>query len=342
MIISKNELRAQVRKGDIKPVYLLFGEETFLRDLAAETILERASKDESFIYFDKGKFDLTENKIQDALDFAKTLPFGRKKLVKITGVKISSSVLKDSLKESDEFILRSYLEKPSETSVVVFVADEFDKRRKLAKLFIEMATVTEFNYLQGAELISWIKKKFSSLKVEVEPEAIELIINRMGSSLREINLECEKLATALYDETQKVVTRKLVDQLVADRLTPDSFTLADYLLEQNRPKAIETLKKLLNEGVETTMLLGLIASSFRRLLLAKEMMKKGIDRSEILRAVKIPFSRQEEFFRAARRSDLEWLRKKLIRISETDLAMKSSVATPQLQLEMLVIELTEK
>lgn len=339
MIIDKEELRKQLKKDDIKPVYLLFGEETFLRDLAAETIFKKACGEEQT---DKHIFDLAKDSIEEAITVAKTLPlpFNRKTLVKITGVRISST--KENINEKDEVILKSYLQNPSQESIVVFVADEFNQSQKIAKMFIENAVVVEFKYLQGAQLRDQIQKKLNSLRVRAKPRAIDLLIQRTGNSLREIYLECEKLALAVYGNEKNLITYELVEQLVPDRLVPDNFALANYLLERNREKALETLRKLLREGVEPTMLLGLIASSFRRLFLTKEMMKKGVDRSEILKTARIPFNFQEEFFRIARRSDVEWLRKTLIKISEIDFAVKSSIATPQLQLEVLIIELTEE
>jgi DNA polymerase III delta subunit len=43
----------------------------------------------------------------------------------------------------------------------------------------------------------------------------------------------------------------------------------------------------LDDGAEPLMLLGLIASNFRRLSLAKEMMTQGVDRKEIMRIIRL-------------------------------------------------------
>ncbi len=338
MILEREDLRKKLKQGEIHSVYLLFGEETFLRDLAVQTITEKTLSGD-FTDFDKNVFNLAETTIDEALVAARRLPFGGKNVVEIRNVRISSVASKDTLKEKDEGLLREYLINPAQTSVVIFVADEFDRRRKLAKLFVDNATVVEFKRLQEIELIQWIKKKFKSFNLDVESKAVDLLISLVGNSLRDINLECEKLATAAMGDVP-IVTSELVAELVPDRFVPENFALADYLLEKNRSKAMETLTKLLNEGVEPVMLLGLIASSFRRLFLVKQMMKRQIEKAEIVKVMKIPYSRQEEFFKLARRSDFEQLARVLVRIAEADFAIKSSKATPRLQLEMLVLELT--
>ena len=68
----------------------------------------------------------------------------------------------------------------------------------------------------------------------------------------------------------------------------------------------------------------------------------GIDRhlSDSFAIPKLPFSKQEEFLAAARRADENNLAQIMRRLAETDLAIKTSKATPRLQIEMLVAELT--
>ena len=88
------------------------------------------------------------------------------------------------------------------------------------------------------------------------------------------------------------------------------------------------------------MLLGLIANNFHRLFLAKELMRQGVDRKEIARIVGLPYHKQEDFLATARRSNGDKLSWSLRRIAATDLAIKTSKATPRLQIEMLVAELT--
>ena len=87
------------------------------------------------------------------------------------------------------------------------------------------------------------------------------------------------------------------------------------------------------------MLIGLIAGNFHRLALAKELMAGGKPKEEVFRLVAMPFSKREEFLATARRADAADLARRLQRIAAADLAIKTSQATPRLQLEVLVCEL---
>ena len=68
------------------------------------------------------------------------------------------------------------------------------------------------------------------------------------------------------------------------------------------------------------MLLGLIASNFRKMLLAKSLMEHGADRAEVIRHLKLPWRMQDEFLASARRADVGRLKSAIERLAETDLA----------------------
>ena len=111
-----------------------------MRDLAAKTIADKALTDSSLREFNDTIFSLADSKIEYALAAAEQLPMiSSRRVVRITEVVVSATGKKDSLKEDDEAILARYLARPSESSVVIFVADEIDKRRNISKLLLEKA-----------------------------------------------------------------------------------------------------------------------------------------------------------------------------------------------------------
>lgn len=339
-ILSREDLRNQLLKGEIAPVYLLFGAETYLRDLAAKTITERALTDSSLREFNETVFSLAESKIDYALSAAEQMPMiSTRRVVRITETVVSATGKKDSLKEDDETILTRYLSRPSETSVVIFVADELDKRRKISKLLLENSVAVEFTALSEMELMSWAKGELKKQDADIEDRALRYLIGLVGDNVRKITTEIEKLAVAALPDS--LITFELVEQLVPNSRELSNFELTDYLLAKNRTRSLQILHKILDDGAEPLMLLGLIASNFHRLFLAKEMMRNGVDRSEVARTMKLPYSKQEEFLAAARRADAERLAWNLQRIARADLAIKTSQATPRMQIEMLVCELTK-
>jgi DNA polymerase-3 subunit delta len=339
-ILSREDLKNQLIKGEIAPVYLLFGDESYLRDSAARFIGDKALTDSSLREFNETVFSLAESKIEYALSAAEQMPMiSARRVVKITEVVVSATGKKDTLKEEDETVLTRYLSRPSETSIVIFVADEIDKRRKISKLLLENCVAVEFTPLSDNELIDEVKKQLKKTNAQIEDRAARHLIGLVGNDLRKLTTEAEKLATAALPGS--LITFELVERLVPNSRELSNFELTDYLLAKNRTRALQILHKILDDGAEPLMLLGLIANNFRRLFLAKELMRNGVERSEVARTMRLPYSKQEEFLAAARRADAERLSWNLQRIAQADLAIKTSQATPRLQIEMLVCELTK-
>ncbi|HSK74108.1 MAG TPA: DNA polymerase III subunit delta [Pyrinomonadaceae bacterium] len=337
-ILSREDLRSHLRQKKIAPLYLLFGEETYLRDLAAKTIADFVLADSSLREFNETAFSLNETQIQYALGSAEQLPMvSSRRVVKIEDVRVSASSNKDNLKEDDEQILASYLTRPSETSVVIFVADELDKRRKIAKLLIENCVAVEFKSLTDFELKKWANDKLKDLDTRIEDRALNNLAALIGKNVRRLTTEVEKLAAAALPD--KLITAELVESLVPNSQELSNFDLTDYLLAGNKSRTLETMNKILDDGAEPLMLLGLIANNYHRLFLAKELMNQGVERREVARIMKLPPFKQEEFLATARRADAEKLSRILRKIAKTDLAIKTSKGTPRLQIEMLVCEL---
>lgn len=186
--------------------------------------------------------------------------------------------------------------------------------------------------------MAWAKGKLKELETQADEKTLREIIALVGNNVLRLTNEIEKLAVAALPE--KIISFEMVESLVPNSRELSNFELTDYLLNKNRIRALQILKKILDDGAEPLMLLGLIANNFHRLFLAKELMKQGVDRSEVAKTLKLPYSRQEEFLATARRAETETLSRHLQRIAAADLNIKTSRATPRLQIEMLVAELT--
>jgi len=281
--------------------------------------------------------------VRHALGSAEQMPMvAARRVVKITDVIVSATGTKDNLKEEDEDALAAYLNRPAETSVVIFVANELDKRRKISKLLLEKSSAVEFKALEDADLISWAKTKLKDLNAEADDRALRHLVGLVGNNVRRLTNEIEKLAVAALPDA--LITIELVESLVPNSREISNFDLTDSLLAKNKTRSLQILKKVMDDGAEPLMLLGLIASNFRRLYMSKELMREGVERREVARIMKLPYSKQEDFLATARRIETEKLTRIMRRISETDVAIKTSIggggtAGSRLQIEMLVCEL---
>ena len=329
--LSREELKHALKAGHVEPLYLLYGAEDYLRDAAARVISETTLRDAPLRDFNESSFNLANADVQQAIAAAEQLPMMAERRV----VRVNNFA---RLREADEGALLRYLSRPAPSSVVIFLADELDKRRKLSKTLLGACASVEFPVLADGELAAWAKSRLKDLKAETDERTLRQIIALVGTSVRRLSNELEKLATAALPSSY--ITMELVESLVGRSRELSNFELTDHLVARDRRRALETLRRLLDDGAEPVMLIGLLASNYHRLALAKELMTRGAPKDEVFRLVQMPYSKREEFLATARRSDSNELAQRIKRIAEADLAVKTSLGTPRLQLEMLVCELS--
>lgn len=329
--LTREDLRKALKQGRIEPLYLLFGAESYLRELAARAISEAVLKDAPLREFNESGFSLASVDVQQAIAAAEQLPMmTARRVVRVTDF--------SRLRESDEEALVRYVTRPASSSVVIFVADDLDKRRKLSKTLLDACTSVEFAPLTDGELATWAKSRLRELKAETDERSLHQLVALVGSDVRTLSNELEKLATAALPSSR--ITMEMIETLVGRSRVLSNFELTDHLITRNRRRALQTLQRLLDDGAEPVMLIGLIAGNFHRLALAKELMARGAAKEEVFRLVAMPFSKREEFLATARRTESSALSSSIERIAAADLAIKTSQATPRLQLELLVCELS--
>jgi DNA polymerase-3 subunit delta len=328
---TREELKRQLKAGEVRPLYLLHGPEDYLREAAAKRVADAALAGASLREFNEASFSLASTDVQQAIAAAEQMPMmAGRRVVRVTDFA--------RLREADEEALLRYVARPAESSTVVFVADELDKRRRLTKALLAACVSVEFAELKDAEAAAWAKSRLRELKAEADERTLRQVIALAGTGVRRLEAELTKLSTAALPEGR--ITMELVDALVGRSRELSNFELTDHLVARDRRRALETLRRLLDDGAEPVMLIGLLASSYHRLALAKDLMSRGAPKEEVFRVVAVPFSKREEFLATARRADQDELDRRIRRIAAADHAIKTSQATPRLQLELLVCELS--
>ena len=342
--LTREDLKNQLKRREIAPVYVLFGPETQLRDLAAETITNYAFAAGDVRDFNETTFSLNnDDNLKQALAAAWQLPMmASRRVIRITDVRISASGWRDTITEADEVVLTSYFTEPSPTSVVIFIADELNGVRKMGKLLRDKTTAVEFVSLNEREFAEWARKQIRESGLEIDEPSMRQLLSRIGPDVRRLANEINKLAAAAMPG--KVITSELIEALVPNSRELSNFDLADHLVAGRREQALTSLRKMLDDGAEPVMLVGLIGANYRQLLAVKDLMGRGADRREVVRAIKSPPRNHEAILAAARRADLKKLASAIRTLAKTDLAIKTSQGgggpkAARMQIEMLVCEL---
>jgi len=326
--LTRTELDRSLREG-LRPLYLLLGPEIYLRRVAAQTITETALSRTMLREFNESAFSLLSDQVQSAVAAAEQLPM----MSDVRVVRIRDFA---RLREADEDILIRYLNNPSPTTAMIFIADDLDKRKKSSKVLLDTCTVVEFSPLKDAEAKAWAKSRLKELKISADDQVLSELVRLVGTDVQTLANELEKLASAAAATNR--ITLDHVDELIGRSRELSNFELADHLMAGNRKRALETLHRLLEDGAEPVMLVGLIAGNYHRLALGKHLLARG-GREEVFRNISLPPFKRDSYISTLQRSTAAKIARGIQLTAATDLAIKTSQATPRLQLEMLVCEL---
>jgi DNA polymerase-3 subunit delta len=118
-----------------------------------------------------------------------------------------------------------------------------------------------------AALPGWLHARAQALKVEIEPAAAQLIVDRVEGNLLAAKQELEKLRLLANGSA---ITHELVLRSVGDSARYDVFQLAEAAAAGDAPRAMHVLLGLKSEGVEPTLILWALVRELRGLWQARE------------------------------------------------------------------------
>lgn len=332
--LTRTELERSLKVGRVDPTYLLIGCEGYLREVAARNIADYALTGTLLREFNESTFSLLTDSAVSAIAAAEQMPMMSARRV----VKIKDFA---KLRETDEDVIANYLARPAESTVMIFTADDLDKRKKLTKALRDRCTTVEFPAIRDAEAKTWARARLKELKISADERVLGEIIRLVGCNLQTLSSELDKLGAAALETRQ--ITLEMVDHLIGHSRELSNFDLGDQLVAGDRRRALETLHRLLEDDVAPVMLVGLIAGNYHRLAIAKELLNRG-RRDEVYRLIYGPPAKRDAFMNTLQRSDAKRIARGIKLIADADLAIKTSQGGggpkgAKLQLEMLVCEL---
>jgi len=239
----------------------------------------------------------------------------------------------DELSADEQRVIEEYLNRGLPPTVAIFTARNLDRRSRLFKAFQKQGTVHPCNPRSAREAPTWAEGYAARLGKRIRPEAAGELVTLVGTGLRTLGLEVEKLAAYVGDRGEITVEDV---EAVASRLTETSvFALTDAIGERNARKALQALESLL-QTEHPLPVLGMIAGQYRRL--ARTVASGARTEAALAATIGVhPYAARKLLAgsRHYRASDFPEI---FARLEEADRAIKST-GQPELALETLVARL---
>lgn len=312
-------------KNGSKPLYVIAGENGFLRDENERELLD-------CIQLDRELEKLAENESIEALvECANMLSlFGTGKVI----IQRNPIWLKKS-EELDE--LMQWVEDPVPGITVLIIWEyKADKRKKAFKWFAKKGSMIYCDNLKSWELPAWIKKRFAARGKRIEPSTAEAILALVGDSQIILDNEIEKIC--LYAGARKDIPLAMVEELSSASAVAGIFDFIDTLCAKQGVACLSKLDNLLKMKEPEVKINFMIARQFRILLQGKQLKRSGVLRQDIAAKMKVnPYvwKKAEPFVERYSESILE---EYFFKSQKLDWDMKSGKGEPRVLLEQLILD----
>ena len=257
------KLLQDIKNKEFSQIYLLHGEEAYLRkqyrDKMKDALIDAGDTMNNHYY--EGK----DTKIEEIIDLAETLPFFAEKRVII--IENSGWFQKGGDKMAE------YLPHLPETSYIVFVETQIDKRSKLYKAVKSKGRIAEFVHQDEQTLKRWIWGMLKKEGKNITAVDMQFLLERTGTEMAHIKTEMEKLLCYTMGKTE--ITREDIEEICTKRVQNQIFDMINAIADKNQKKALDLYYDLLTLKEPPMRILALIGRQFNLLLQVKELRKKG-------------------------------------------------------------------
>jgi DNA polymerase-3 subunit delta len=258
---TSDEILKELRSGKYRPIYYLMGEESYFIDQIAgyisDNILNETEKE----------FNLTilygmDTDVASIINAAKRYPMVSERQIVI--VKEAQSI-----RNMEELVF--YLQKPLESTILVICHKHgtLDRKKKLAAEVEKHGILFESKKIKETQIPPFISIYLKQRNVDIEPKAVAMVADFVGSDLSRLTGELEKLIITL-PKSQTRITPDQIEKNIGISKDYNNFELRSALIAKDILKANKIIKYF-EENPKTNPIqitLSLLFGLFSNLMLA--------------------------------------------------------------------------
>ena len=314
-----------IKKGEFKSVYLLYGEEEYLKKQYRDRLRNAIAGDDTMNY---SYFDTDNASVKEIIDVCETMPFfAEKRLV----VMENTGFLKSS---NDE--LADYIKHIPDYLVIVMVEKEVDKRNKVYKAVDSVGYICEMKPQTTATLEKWIAGLLAKDNLKISREACDLILDKTGAGMDYIKQEIEKLVS--YCQGREAVTVEDVENVCSAQTTSHIFDMISAIANKKQQQALDLYYDLLELKEPPMRILYLIVRQFNGILQVKDLMSRGVSGKDIASRIGVAPFVAGKYQAQAKYFEMSTLLDALNECAKTEEAVKQGRLNDRLGVELIIIK----
>lgn len=262
-------LNEDLKTGNFKPVYLLLGEENYLKKQYKDRLTKALISDGdtmNYAYYEGKGID-----VKEIIDLSETMPFfSERRLIVIE----NSGFFKNATAE-----LAEYMKEIPETTYFIFVETELDKRGKMFKAVKDKGRIVELARQDEKTLVRWIYGNVKKEGKQIAESTIYYLLSKCGTDMENLQKEMEKLFC--YTLNNDVINMEDIDAICTTQITNEIFDMVNAVAEKKQKRALDRYYDLLALKEPAMRILYLLSRQFRLLMEVKEMAGEGYDKKTI-------------------------------------------------------------
>ena len=317
-----------IKSGEFSRIYLLYGEEAYLRR-SYKNKLKNALVSEgdtmNYAYFEGKSVNP-----KAVIDLAETMPF-------LAGHRVivieNSGFFKSSCEE-----LASYLTDVPESTVIIFVESEADKREKMYKAVKAHGRAVEMPAQKEDKLKAWAAGILKREGRNIRETTMNLFLTKTGTDMENIENELEKLIC--YTAGRDIIEDEDVEAVCTVRVQNHIFDMVNAIAEKKQEQAFRLYYDLLTLKEPPMRILFLIARQFNLLLQVKELGRSIRDTRVISEKTGLHGFVVGKYVAQAKRFQTETLRKAVEDCVAAEEAVKTGKMNDVMSVELLIVNYT--
>ncbi len=318
-----------IRNGQLGNLYLLYGEEAYLRrqyrDKLKAALVPQEDAMNCSVYSGK---DINANEV---VDLAGTMPFFAERRVVI----VENSGWFKSGNDQIAALVKSL----PDTTCMIFVEAEVDKRGKLFKAVTANGCAALCEMQDEATLRKWVMGLLKKENKTITPDALNLLLDKTGTNMENIRREVEKLVCYRYYEDG--ITAADVEELCIVQIQNQIFDMVEAVAQKKQKQALGLYYNLLALKEAPMKILALTARQFHMLLQVKEMKSKGYQESDIARQTGLnPYFLKKKYIPQAAQFKLPQIEAALRTCVEAEENIKTGRMSDMLSVELIIVSLS--
>lgn len=337
--MTPEQALAEAKSGNLRPVYLLVGNEAYL-EAQVLAALKRAALAGAVPGLNDEYLQAGEVTVDRVLSAARTLPMmAKRRLLVVRGLERWEPREGNESKEREPLErLLEYAKSPADTTVLLLVGGELDKRRRLVATARSEGWLVSVEPLERAELPAFIQRAVTERGAKISSEAADVLAELTGPELAQVADAVERLC--LYVGEGGEVDENAIAECVI-RLRPSTvWELVGAVGRRDLGAALAALDRVYDPADRGLRLVGVLAWSTRQLVRFEAARRAGLRPPEAAARAGAPPFKARELEAQLKHLDKSELERFIVNLAELDADLKGgSKRPPKASLERVLVGL---